>query len=120
MQSADLDEGVQKRVGLNQILTHGGPLCGAGLGGLTRDLAQQWTGRKGIRVNALAPGYFASEMTADLFTDERLHAWATRQTPMRRTGREGELDGALLYLASDASSFVTGSVLAVDGGWTAV
>ena len=90
-----------------------------GLVNLTRHLAAEWA-RGGVRVNALAPGYFESEMTQDLFTDERLHAWATRQTPMRRTGREGELDGALLYLASDASSFVTGSVLAVDGGWTAV
>lgn len=90
-----------------------------GLVNLTRHLAAEW-GRTGVRVNALAPGYFESEMTQDLFADERLHAWATRQTPMRRTGREGELDGALLYLASDASSFVTGAVLAVDGGWTAV
>lgn len=90
-----------------------------GLVNLTRHLAAEWA-RSGVRVNALAPGYFESEMTQDLFTDERLHSWATRQTPMRRTGREGELDGALLYLASDASSFVTGSVLAVDGGWTAV
>lgn len=90
-----------------------------GLVNLTRHLAAEWS-PKGVRVNALAPGYFATEMTQDVFEDERFVAWTTRNTPLRRTGREGELDGALLYLASDASSYTTGSVLVVDGGWTAV
>jgi NAD(P)-dependent dehydrogenase (short-subunit alcohol dehydrogenase family) len=90
-----------------------------GLVNLTRHLAAEWSPR-GVRVNALAPGYFATEMTQDVFEDERFVAWTTRNTPMRRTGREGELDGALLYLASDASSYTTGSVLVVDGGWTAI
>jgi NAD(P)-dependent dehydrogenase (short-subunit alcohol dehydrogenase family) len=90
-----------------------------GLVNLTRHLAAEWSPR-GVRVNALAPGYFATEMTQDVFEDARFVAWTARNTPMRRTGHEGELDGALLYLASDASSFTTGSVLVVDGGWTAI
>ena len=86
---------------------------------LTRELAVQWA-RKGIRVNALAPGWFESEMTADMFQDENALVWARRKTPMGRTGEPHELDGGLLFLASDASSFVTGQILCIDGGWTAV
>jgi NAD(P)-dependent dehydrogenase (short-subunit alcohol dehydrogenase family) len=72
-----------------------------------------------VRVNALAPGYFRTDMTRDLFESEQSTKWLRRMTPLGRTGEETELDGALLYLASDASSFTTGAVLAVDGGWTA-
>jgi NAD(P)-dependent dehydrogenase (short-subunit alcohol dehydrogenase family) len=90
-----------------------------GLLSLTRELATQWS-RKDIRVNALAPGWFPSEMTEDLFADPRLTDWVRDRTPLRRTGAEPELDGALLFLCSAASSYVTGQVLAVDGGWSAV
>ena len=90
-----------------------------GLIALTRELAGQWS-RRGVRVNALAPGWFESEMTADMFADEQSMAWVRRKAPMGRPGEPHELDGALLFLASDASSYVTGQVLAVDGGWTAV
>ena len=86
---------------------------------LTRELAVQWA-RKGVRVNALAPGWFQTEMTAEMFEDEGALRWAKKKTPMGRTGHENELDGALLFLASDASSFVTGQIVCVDGGWTAV
>ena len=86
---------------------------------LTRELAGQWA-RRGIRVNALAPGWFESEMTAEMFEDESSANWIRRKSPMGRAGHPNELDGALLFLASDASSYVTGQVLAVDGGWTAV
>lgn len=85
---------------------------------LTRELAVSWA-RKGVRVNAIAPGFFPSEMTEHMWTDERTLAFVESNCPMARRGRIDELDGALLFLASDLSSYVTGQVLTVDGGWTA-
>jgi NAD(P)-dependent dehydrogenase (short-subunit alcohol dehydrogenase family) len=82
--------------------------------GLTRDLAQQWTGRKGIRVNALAPGFFPSEMT-EQYPDGYIEQMMWR-VPTGRPGRAEELVAALVFLASDASSYVTGVVVPVDGG----
>jgi NAD(P)-dependent dehydrogenase (short-subunit alcohol dehydrogenase family) len=82
--------------------------------GLTRDLAQQWTGRKGIRVNALAPGFFESEMT-DQYPDGYLDQMMFR-VPMGRKGEGRELVAAALFLASDAASYITGILLPVDGG----
>lgn len=87
----------------------------AGLLGLTRDLARQWTGRKGIRVNAVAPGFLSTGLTAytpDGFNDEFV---ATR-VPAARLGEPDEVAAAVLFLASPASSFVSGAVLPVDGG----
>ena len=82
--------------------------------GLTRDLAQQWTGRKGIRVNALAPGFFPSEMT-EQYPDGYLDQMKWR-IPAGRVGDAEELVAALVFLASPASSYITGVVLPVDGG----
>jgi len=87
----------------------------AGLIGLTRDLAQQWTPRKGIRVNALAPGYFESEMT-DQFEGDYIDKVVIPRTLMGRVGKPQEIGAALLFLASDASGYVTGITLPVEGG----
>ncbi len=90
----------------------------AGLVNLSRDLGVQWA-KRGVRVNALCPGYFETELTQVMFDDDSMTNWINRNTAMRRGGALHELDGAVLFLASDASSYVTGTHLTVDGGWTA-
>lgn len=86
--------------------------------GLSRELALQWA-RKGVRVNALCPGWFPSEMTAGMESDEGSQRLIAQNSPIPRMGFEHELDGALLFMASDASTFMTGQEVVVDGGWTA-
>jgi NAD(P)-dependent dehydrogenase (short-subunit alcohol dehydrogenase family) len=88
----------------------------AGLIGLTRDLAQQWTGRRGIRVNAVLPGFFETEMTSDWFADK--FEEQLPRIPAGRGGNPTELAATVLFLASDASSYITGQTLVVDGGRT--
>ncbi|MEU7912954.1 SDR family NAD(P)-dependent oxidoreductase [Microbispora bryophytorum] len=83
--------------------------------GLTRDLAQQWTSRRGIRVNCLEPGFFDSEMTAQ-YPDGYLDRVREQRVLMKRSGDPEELVAAAVFLASDAGSYVTGAVLPVDGG----
>ncbi len=90
----------------------------AALINMTRELAVRWA-RRGVRVNALAPGYFPTEMTAGEIESPEGIRFISERTPLGRPGRIDELDGALLFLASDASSYVTGHTVVVDGGWTA-
>jgi gluconate 5-dehydrogenase len=84
---------------------------------LTRDLAVKWA-RHGIRVNAIAPGYFDTRLSSGVL--ERARNRIEAMTPMRRIGRTDEIKGAALFLAAPAAAYVTGHVLAVDGGMTAV
>lgn len=105
-------------VGGGKLRVPGYAAAKGGLHNLTRELASQW-GRKGVRVNAIAPGWFETEMNDAMFSEGGGQAYMEAGAAMGRPGIEGELDGAMLYLASDASSFVTGHVLQVSGGWTA-
>jgi NAD(P)-dependent dehydrogenase (short-subunit alcohol dehydrogenase family) len=84
---------------------------------LTGELAAQWSSR-GARVNALAPGWFLSEMTSEMFSSQRRIDWIGRHTPIGRPGRLSELDGPTLLLASDAGSYTTGETIVVDEGWS--
>jgi NAD(P)-dependent dehydrogenase (short-subunit alcohol dehydrogenase family) len=90
----------------------------SGLVGLTRELALQWA-RHGVRVNAIAAGYFRSEMTEGLYAVPEMAAWVAENTPIGRHGRPDDFAGPLLLLASDAGAYMTGSTVVVDGGWTA-
>lgn len=106
-------------VGTGQIPQAAYTATKGGVINMTRELAAQWA-RRGVRVNALAPGWFPTEMTEDMFSTPEGTRWIRRRTPMGRAGEAHELAGALLFLASDASAYVTGQVLCVDGGWTIV
>jgi gluconate 5-dehydrogenase len=86
---------------------------------LTKELANEWA-QYGITVNAIGPSYFESEMTASAVDDPAFAQVLKAYCPMGRLGKPGELDGALLLFASDASSFITGQLLQIDGGWTAI
>jgi len=85
---------------------------------LTKGMATDW-GPHGLRVNAIAPGYFKTELNKALVEDEKFSGWLTARTPMARWGEVEELIGAAIFLASNASSFVNGHILYVDGGITA-
>ena len=100
---------------------HAGIAYGAskgGIGQLTRAMAEAWSA-SGITANAIGPGFFPTELTAQVFGDDDWRERNARQTCIGRNGEEEDLKGPLLFLCSDASSYVTGQVLMVDGGFTA-
>lgn len=89
-----------------------------GLSGLTSELAVQWA-RHSIRVNTVAPGFFRSEITGPLYESERATEYLRRNTPLPKEGTADDIVGAVVWLAGDAGSYVTGQTIVVDGGWTA-
>ncbi|HUG91033.1 MAG TPA: glucose 1-dehydrogenase [Planctomycetaceae bacterium] len=90
----------------------------AGISMMTRGLASEW-GRYGVRVNALAPGFILTDLTRKLWSDPTMHEWGCTNTPLGRLGEVDDLIGAAIFLASDASKFMTGQVVYVDGGFSA-
>lgn len=118
----------QGRGSIVNITSIAGPIARAGdaayttskgaLEAMTRALAAE-LGPHGVRVNAIAPGYFATETNAAMVTDEAVADWLKRRTSLGRWGQAPEIAGAAVFLASDAASYMTGQVLAVDGGYLA-
>jgi NAD(P)-dependent dehydrogenase (short-subunit alcohol dehydrogenase family) len=90
----------------------------AGLGHLTRALALEW-GDRGVRVNAIAPGFILTDLNRKLWEQPAVWDWGMANTPMRRLGKPADLVGTAIFLASEASAFLTGQVLFVDGGFSA-
>jgi NAD(P)-dependent dehydrogenase (short-subunit alcohol dehydrogenase family) len=90
----------------------------AALEHMTRVLAQEW-GPRGIRVNAIAPGFILTDLTQKLWSHPTMQAWGRKNTPLQRLGQPRDLLGAAIFLASEASAFMTGQCIFVDGGITA-
>ena len=90
----------------------------AGIIGMTKSVAQEWATR-GITVNAIAPSYFATDMIKNEMADENISKLIMSKTPVNRWGQVEELVGLVLYLASDSSSYMTGAIIPLDGGWSA-
>ena len=121
-----IERGYGRIINLGSILGRGGlkeiPICdyAAAKGAiinLTRQTAVEWAD-KGITCNVICPGFFGSESNSDA-NMEVMRPWIIQHTPIGREGLEGELDSAVIFLAADESSYVTGQVIGVDGGWTA-
>jgi gluconate 5-dehydrogenase len=85
---------------------------------LTKAMATEW-GRHNIQVNAIAPGYFITELTKSLVADPEFDAWARQEIPLGRWGEPEELIGTAIYLAAKASDYLNGQTVLVDGGWSA-
>jgi NAD(P)-dependent dehydrogenase (short-subunit alcohol dehydrogenase family) len=105
-------------VGIGRIPQASYAASKGGLHALTRELAAYWS-RYGIRVNCLAPGFFRSEMTAELFDHPKSEQWIARNEMLPRHAEAADLVGALMFLVSDASATMTGQILLIDNGWTA-
>ncbi|MCA9245507.1 MAG: SDR family oxidoreductase [Planctomycetales bacterium] len=90
----------------------------SGMGAMTRALALEW-GARGVRVNAIAPGFILTDLTTKLWADPTMRAWGERNTPLGRLGEPQDMVGAAIFLASPAAGFMTGQTLYVDGGFTA-
>jgi gluconate 5-dehydrogenase len=121
-----IERGRGKIINICSILTdHARPTAApygaakAAIAYLTRGMAADWA-RKGLNVNAIAPGYFKTDLNQALIADPAFNAWVEQRTPMGRWGEVEELGPAAIFLASDASSFVNGHILYVDGAFTAV
>ncbi len=120
-----LTQGRGAIINIDSLNTHS-PLKGvapyamskAALQMMTRSMAMEW-GDRGVRVNALAPGFILTDLTEKLWSDPTMQAWGQANTPMRRLGQPGDLVGTAIFLASPAAAFLTGQVLYVDGGFTA-
>src|SRR5690606_42130232 len=91
----------------------------AAVANLTRGMAADWA-PKGLNINAIAPGYFKTDLNKTLMADPKFNDWVEQRTPQRRWGEIEELGGAAVFLASPAANFINGHVLYVDGGFTAV
>lgn len=89
-----------------------------GISGMSRGLAVEW-GPRGVRVNALAPGFILTDLTRQLWSDPKMQTWGQANTPLQRLGEVDDLVGAAVFLASDAAKFMTGQVVRVDGGFSA-
>ncbi len=90
----------------------------AGIAHMTRALGLEW-GKYGVRVNGIAPGFILTDLTRKLWSEETMQAWGRANTPQQRLGQPEDLVGAAIFLASAASSFMTGQTIYVDGGFTA-
>ena len=120
-----LDRGQGTQINIGSLNTYA-PLKGvlpyamskAGLDMMTRGMAMEW-GPAGVRVNAIAPGFILTELNRALWSDETMKEWGLQNTPLRRIGDVKDLVGTAVFLASDASAFMTGQVLYVDGGVSA-
>jgi NAD(P)-dependent dehydrogenase (short-subunit alcohol dehydrogenase family) len=97
------------------------PYCAAkgGVVNLSRALASEWA-KQGIQVNALCPGYVITDINKDKLSDDKVQAFLLSKTPAGRLGTVGDMTGAVLFLASSVSDYMTGQALTVDGGWTAI
>lgn len=120
-----LERGSGAQINIDSLNTYA-PLKGvlpyamskAGLSMMTRGLAEEW-GSRGVRVNALAPGFILTDLTRKLWSDPTMQAWATTNTPLARLGEVEDMVGTCIFLASKASAFMTGQVVYVDGGMSA-